>query len=98
MALLDFRGATLSDFLGLRYESEDGRAVSAYAPMEMQRILDRVRLPAARQALVVRSTSAEVEELVGKVARLFERANVTSFDNELGRRRLRRDPNWPLVY
>ena len=95
---LDFHGTAVSDFFGLRFEDEDGRTQSVYAPADVQRILDGAQLPAAHEPFGSREVEPDVADLVGKVARLFERANVTSFDNELGQKRLLRDPNWARVY
>jgi hypothetical protein len=95
---LDIDGPELADFHGLRIEGSDGHSVGVYAPAEIQRALQEAGLPAASRYQELRPVPDAIVELVGKVARLFERANIVSFENDFERKRLVRDSLWPLVY
>jgi len=72
--------------------------MSVYAPTEIHDILKSAGLPAAHDPLQTMPVRPAVQELVAKVARLFERANIVSFENDIERRRLMRDPAWQQVY
>jgi hypothetical protein len=96
--VFEIKGLEVRDFHGLRFEEPSGRTVSVYAPNDVASILEGARLPSARRQEPTRNIEPEILDLVAKVTRMFERANIASFENELERKRLQRDRYWPLVY